>query len=150
MTQHRSINCLRPLLFIKTTSTGNVSTLSLKQGGDRCKSDTRLWSLFPWGHSQADPELDKHTLNVNTQSAIQMIQAELFRPCVTNHIPIWVFRSHRADVPHDYRPGHNTHIHHRNAHRRTELNWNWFEELNGKSYAIYRHTAVGNFFRDKW
>lgn len=74
MTHHTSIKCLRPLLFITTTSTGNVSTLSLKQGVNHCKSKTRLWSLFPRGHSQAVPHLDKHTLNVNTQSVVQMIQ----------------------------------------------------------------------------
>lgn len=99
MTQYRSIKCLRPLLFIKTTSTSNVSTLSLKQGGNHSKSKTRLRSLFPWGHSQAGPELDEHTLNVNTQSVIKIIQTFLSR--VTNHIPIWVFRSHRTDVPRD-------------------------------------------------
>ncbi len=136
MTQHRSIKCLRPLLFITTTSTGDVSTLSLKQGVNHCKSKTRLWSLFPRGHSQAVPHLDKHTLNVNTQSVVQMIQTELFRSCVTNRIPMWVFRSHRTDVPHDYCPVHNTRIHHWNAYRWIELNWNWTEELNGKMIII--------------
>lgn len=136
MTQHRSIKRLRPFLFIITTSTGNVSPLSLKQGGDRCKSKTRLWSLFPWGHSQAVPKLDKHTLNVNTQSVIQMIQPEPFQSCVTNHIPIWVYKSQSADVPHGYCPVHNTHIYHCNAYRWIDLNWNRFEELKDVHYRF--------------
>lgn len=159
MTQYRSIKCRRPLLFTKTTSTGSVSTLSLKQGGNHCKSKTRLRSLFPRGHSQAFPQLDEHTPNINTQSAIQMRRTELFQSCVTNHIPMWVFRSHHTDVPRDYCPGHNTHIHHWNAYRWTELHSNWFDELSGKFIRIDSHCLVyvmhnllcrccGELFRD--